>query len=157
MDKNAWRNVCWNSNCRLPFFVCLPRKTNFCFPFPCEANRRKSTISIFRFAANKRKLLFFVSSWVGVCGCVCVRGVYVCLLFIFIFLFICCHFKQKRNLRRFPLIHLPFAHRAHRSLSFVCLLTKKQTGSYHFANGLNGLTGLYRLAHLCKTATLNSI
>jgi hypothetical protein len=65
--------------------------------------------------------------------------------------------NRKRNLRRFPLIHLPFAHRANRSLSFVCLLTKKQTGSYQFANGLNGLKGLYRLAHLCKTATLSSI
>ncbi len=33
----------------------------------------------------------------------------------------------KRKPRLFSLIHLPFAHRANGSLSFVCLLTKNQT------------------------------
>jgi hypothetical protein len=33
----------------------------------------------------------------------------------------------KRKTRRFSLIRLPFAHLAHGSLSFVRLLTKKQT------------------------------
>ncbi len=41
----------------------------------------------------------------------------------------------------FPYIRLPFAHRANGSLSFVCLLTKKQM------QRLNGLNGL---AHLCR-------
>ncbi len=37
----------------------------------------------------------------------------------------------KREPRQFSLIRLPFAHRANGSLSFVCLLTKKQMEVIH--------------------------
>jgi hypothetical protein len=35
--------------------------------------------------------------------------------------------KPKTEAKRFPLIHLPFAHRANGSLPVVCMLTKKKT------------------------------
>ncbi len=54
----------------------------------------------------------------------------------------------KRKPRRFSFICLPFAHRANRSLLFVCLFTRnKQKLSIYWLNGLNGLNGL---AHLCE-------
>jgi hypothetical protein len=50
------------------------------------------------------------------------------------YLYICCRFtekiKQKRKSKRVSLIRLPFAHLANRSLSFVCLLAKKQMAVY---------------------------
>ncbi len=48
----------------------------------------------------------------------------------------------KRKPRQFSLICFPFAHHVNVSLSFVRLLTKKQTKVYPFANRLNGLNGL---------------
>jgi hypothetical protein len=53
-----------------------------------------------------------------------------------------CRFKQKTEAQTFSLIHLPFAHCTHGSLS-LCLLTDEETNeSYPFANGLNGLANL---------------
>jgi hypothetical protein len=45
----------------------------------------------------------------------------------------------KRKPRRFSLIGLLFAHRANGGLSFVCLLTKKQTEVIHLQINLIGL------------------
>ncbi len=42
-----------------------------------------------------------------------------------IYICICCRFKQKTEAQAI-LIRLAFAHHANRSLSFVCLFTKKQ-------------------------------
>jgi hypothetical protein len=49
----------------------------------------------------------------------------------------------------FSFIHLPFAHRANRSLSFVRLLKKKQMKVLPFTNGLKRLNGINRLAYVC--------
>jgi hypothetical protein len=48
----------------------------------------------------------------------------------------------KRKPRRFSLIGLLFAHRANGGLSFVCLLTKKQTEVIHVQINLIGLAQL---------------
>jgi hypothetical protein len=48
----------------------------------------------------------------------------------------------------FSFIHLPFAHRANRSLSFVRLLKKKQMKVIPFENGLKRLNGINRIAHV---------
>jgi hypothetical protein len=55
--------------------------------------------------------------------------------------------KRKWTPGDFPFIHLPFTHRANRSLSYVRLLMKNEetNGSYSFAKGLNGLNGLANL------------
>ncbi len=46
-DRQRW-HVCWNSNRRILFINCLPRKTNFRFPF--AANKRKFALSANRVA-----------------------------------------------------------------------------------------------------------
>ncbi len=46
---------------------------------------------------------------------------------IYMYIYVYCHFKWKTEARRFSLIHLLFAQCASGSLSFVHLLTKKQT------------------------------
>jgi hypothetical protein len=56
--------------------------------------------------------------------------------------------NKKQKPRRFSLICFPLAHRENGSLSFVRLLTKKETEVSPLAHELNGLNGL---AHLwCK-------
>ncbi len=106
-------HVCWNSNCRLPFIFCQPRKTNFRSPFPFEANKWKFAVSICRLQQPKRKLSFSLS-FVFLClcggGCVC-----VC-IYLYLYLY------ESWKPRRFSLIHLPFAHQ--RKLS-VCKQTKQ--------------------------------
>ncbi len=56
----------------------------------------------------------------------------------YIYIYIVSNGKQKP--RQFPLIRLPFVHRANFVVSpFV---DKETNGSYPFANGLNGLVNL---------------
>ncbi len=48
-------------------------------------------------------------------------------MYIYIYIYLCCCFKRKRKPKQFYLIRLPFAHHTNGNLSFVRLLTKKQT------------------------------
>ncbi len=52
--------VCWNSNNRLPFIICRPRKTNFYFLFLFAANKQNFAVTVFIFAVNKQKLPFSI-------------------------------------------------------------------------------------------------
>ncbi len=51
-------HVGWNSNPRLQFIVCRPRKANFPFPFPFAASKRKFAVSIFRLQHTNRSCHF---------------------------------------------------------------------------------------------------
>ncbi len=110
--------VCWNSNRRLPFIICRPRKTNFRFPF----------------AANKEILSSSFSSVFSVC-------VYI---LIFIFIFICCRSKWKMENRSSGDFLNPFTVCSPCKWKFViCPFVDEETkGSYPFANEQNGLNGL---------------
>ncbi len=55
-------HVCWNSNHRLPFIVCQPRKTNVHFPFPFAANNVSLPFP-FSICRKQRKLFFSVETW----------------------------------------------------------------------------------------------
>ncbi len=63
----------------------------------------------------------------------------------YVCIYICCRFKHKRKTEaqeKISLICLAFTHRPNRNMSFVRLLTKKQTEVINVLNGLNGLAHL---------------
>jgi hypothetical protein len=80
-------HVCWNSNRRLMFIVCRRRKTNFSFPFPFAAIKRKFAVSVFHLQQTNGNCCFHSVSvfvWgevVGVC-------VYLQYTFIYIYIYI---------------------------------------------------------------------
>ncbi len=128
-------HVCWNSNRRLPSIVCRPRQTNFRFPFPLAADKRKLAVSVFCFLGNKRKSPFFVRSILDVCVCVCVC---VCMN-IFIFIFYMMPF-QTENGSPGDFLNPITVWSSCKGNFAVCLFVDKETnGKYPFANGLNGL------------------
>ncbi len=93
----------------------------------------------FKFAANKGKLPFSISS--VFCFYIYRNGsIYICTyiytgiysIYLYLYMYICCRFKRKTEAR--AISFSPFT---------VCLFVDKETnGSYPFANRLNGLNGL---------------
>ncbi len=124
------------------FHFCL-QETNGSLPF------------LFSICSRQQNLPFSVSfdiclSTVCMCMCgyLCVGvGGWVCVCVCCVFMCVCENGRQKR---RFSLIHLPFAHCANGSLSFVRLLTKKQW-KLSVCKGTKWLNGL---AHLCLYHTM---
>ncbi len=59
-NQHKWA-LGWNSNRRLPFIVCRPRKTNFHFPFRLQQTNGKLLLPFFVYS-KQTKLPFSVSS-----------------------------------------------------------------------------------------------
>ncbi len=94
-------HVCWNSNCRLPLIVCWQLKTDFRFPFPFAVNRRNWLFSFPVCSIQTEVSAFY-------CSVFFINSIFSSIFCIYIYAVV-------------------FAHRANGSLSFVLLLTKKQT------------------------------
>ncbi len=127
LGKTIDRHVCWDR--QIPFMDSRPRKTNFRFPFPFAANKRKLAVSM--------KLPFSVSS---VCSIpetwrrgdgnmeTLIHGILK-------------NLKRKWKPRRFSLIHYRFLIMQQKFV--LCPFVDEHTyGHFPFANGLNGLAHL---------------
>jgi hypothetical protein len=57
-EIHRWERSLKESNRRLPFIVCRPKKTYFRFPFPFAANNRKFEISVFHLQQTNGSRLF---------------------------------------------------------------------------------------------------
>ncbi len=91
--------------------VCQPRKSNFRFPFVFFLLVRFSAYSIYVYTESETIYVYNIH-----------------ILYIYMYLLPFQMEDGKRKPKRFSLIRLPFAHRTNTvSLSFVHLLTKKQT------------------------------
>jgi hypothetical protein len=78
---------------------------------------------------------------------------YVYSIYIYIPIFLCWFFKLKTEAHTIFLIRLPFVHRANGSLSFVRVLTKKQTKVIH----LQTVNGLKEHVHLHIVTALDML
>jgi hypothetical protein len=94
--RHRWAHVLKKQSSIL-FIVCLPRKTNFRFPFPFAAYEGKFAISIFCFKQTNRNcrfplVLFFMCKGmcVSVCEGVCIYAhlhVYIFINYLYLYLY----------------------------------------------------------------------
>ncbi len=137
-------HVCWNSERRLSFIVCRPRKTNFFFRFPFAENKRKFAASVFRFK-KQTEVAVSLSS---------VFPLYISLsIYNYIYIYVCCCFKQKTVAQ--AIFFNPFAVCSSCIRKFVvCPFVYAETNvSYPFAIGLNGLNGLADLRAFLRSTS----
>ncbi len=109
----------WNSNRRLTFIICHPRKTNFCFPFPLAANKRKFHFPLVLFSGNTVYLN---------------NSIYTIHIYINTENGTMLPFQMENgSTGDFPIFlnPLPIVHRAKWKVFFVRLLTQKQTEVIH--------------------------
>jgi hypothetical protein len=148
-------HVCWISS----FTICrLPTKENK-LPFSVFSKQMYVCRFRFPFAANKRKLPFSVSPFFCVCACVYIYiyiyvyiHIYIYIIFILILLYLYLNLngvvwngKVKMEAQAIFLNQLTVCSLCKQKI-VVCLFVVEETsGSYPFANGLNGVNGLPHL------------
>jgi hypothetical protein len=118
------RQVCWNSNRQLLFIVCRPRKTN--------VHLRQTNGSLpSLFTICRKKIYIYAHTHSETVAYICIQ--YICYIwnytihinvYIYIYIYTCGCFKQKPEAQ--AIFFNLFAHHSNGSLSFVCLLMKKQ-------------------------------
>jgi hypothetical protein len=126
-NKHRWA-LLLKQQTSITFDRLLTKETNFCFPFPVAANKRKFAISAFRIYVYEKYTYYYITERIYI-------YIYTYIyIYRYIYIYIQIHIyiytsisNGKWKPRHFSLIRLPFAHCTNGSLSFVRLLTKKQT------------------------------